>query len=208
MKKGEIKKNKYFLLKGFTLAELMIVISIVSVISTVVMFGYRQFSDRLALTSAAQEIAISIREAQSYGVSVRQSSVSSQDFDKAYGIYFSMDDPSYYYIFVDLNDDQKYENPSSCTGECVSKTEIRNNVHISLVCGGAFGGSVSCPLNPSVRALNVSFIRPNPDARVRFTNSGGSFFGNSYKTGRVELTSPLGNTMRVDVENTGQIYIN
>lgn len=208
MKERVIKKNKFFSSKGFTLAELMIVISIVSVISTVVMFGYRQFSDRLALTSAAQEIAISIREAQSYGVSVRQSSVSSQDFDKGYGIYFSVDDPSYYYLFVDLNDDQKYENPSNCTGECVSKNEIRNSVRISQVCGASFGGSISCPVNPSVRALNVSFIRPNPDARVRFTNSGGGFFGNLYKTGRVELTSPLGNKMRVDVENTGQIYIN
>lgn len=208
MNKKGILKNKYIFSEGFTLAEMMIVVSIVSIISAVVLFGYRQFNDSLSLTSAAQEMAISVREAQSYGVSVRQSSTSSQNFDNAYGIYFSISDPSYYYIFVDLNNDQKYEYTANCTGECVSKNEIRNGVYVSQVCGAAFGGSITCPLSPSITGLNISFIRPNPDARVRFTNNGGSFFGNLYKTGRVQLTSPLGNTMTLDIENTGQISIN
>jgi type II secretory pathway pseudopilin PulG len=187
---------------------MMIVISIVTVISTVVLFGYRQFNDRLALTSAAQEIAISIREAQSYGVSVRQSAPGFQGFDSAYGIYFSVNDPTYYYLFADLDSDQRYDYTSVCTGECVSKNEIRNGVYVSQVCGTAFGGSSVCPVNSSVRSLNASFIRPNPDAIIRFVNSGGVLWGGLYQAGGIVLTSPLGDTITISIENTGQVSIN
>jgi len=200
-----MKKNS--LKKGFTLAEMLIVIAIVAVISTVVLFGYREFSDRLSLASAAQEIAIAIRESQAYGVSVRETGSGTQDFDNAYGIYFDINNPTIYYLYSDLNDDQKYDHTNDCIDECISKEQIRNGIYVSQICGTPFSGVSRCPVNPSVIGINISFKRPNPDAKIRFTNPGYEFFGNLYQTGGIVLMSPLGNTVTINIENTGQISI-
>lgn len=196
-----------FTQKGFTLIEMNIVVTIVVLISAVVLFGYREFSDRLSLSSAAQEIAIAIRESQAYGVSVRETGSGTQDFDNAYGIYFDISNPTVYYLYADLNNDQKYDHTNDCVGECISKQQIRNGIYVSQVCGTPFNGASSCPVNPSVIGINISFLRPNPDAKIRFTNPGYAFFGGLYKTGGIVLRSPLGNTVTINVENTGQISV-
>src|SRR3990167_1379889 len=105
MKKFKHYKNitKYKSGAGFTLIELMVSISIVSVIMTVVLFTYSSFNDSLALSAAGQEVASAVRQAQTYGLSVKEFSVGSEQFTSGYGIYFDpVSDPTNYYIFVDI----------------------------------------------------------------------------------------------------------
>ena len=59
-------------LAGFTLIEMLVSIGIVSLIMAVVFFNYGTFNDDLALTSAGQELSIAVRQAQSYGLSVKE----------------------------------------------------------------------------------------------------------------------------------------
>jgi len=201
--------------KGFTLIEMMICIAIVGIISTVVMFSYSAFSDSLALSSAGQEIAVEVRQAQVYGLSVKENTVGgSGQFNNGYGVHISLDDPTNYYIFVDLANpipNNKYDGNSTCApgGECVEKMSLRSGVSITAICGAAFGNTVSCPLSASIRAMDIIFVRPNPDAQIRFLISGGSFYqsGGTFQTGQIILTSAGGKTMKLTIQNTGQISL-
>lgn len=192
--------------KGFTLAEIMISVAIVSVIMTTVLFGYNNFSDRLSLSSSAQEIAIAIRQAQSYGLTVKESATAGQ-FTSGFGIYFDMNsDPTHYYLFVDSNANYKYDVGSGCgsgSTECVEVGTLRNNVTITNFCD-----ATNCPPAVGVKIMSVTFIRPNPDAAIYFyATPAGSSLASPSATGKVTLTSRKGVSTNVVVESTGQISI-
>lgn len=201
------KKNT----KGFTLVEMMVSVSIAMVIMTVVLFSYRAFNDRLALSAAAQEISVAIREAQVYGLSVKKSGTGAGNFDAGYGISIDSADTTSYYLFSDLNNNGLYDGDSSCVmgSECVQKNTLRGGIKIDKtggICGTAFGGGATVCSPFDVVSLHVTFIRPNPDASIIFIKSSG---GPSlkYKTAQITLVSPLGSQARVTIENTGQISV-
>jgi len=192
--------------KGFTLAEIMITLSIVTVIMTTVLFSYSVFSDKLALSSAAQEIAITIRQAQTYGLTVREAAVAGGNFNSAYGVYFDIgSDQTHYYLFVDTNSNSKYDVGNGCgsaSTECVQQGTIRSNVLMTNVCDGS-----ACPPVVNVKKMNVTFLRPNPDATIIFTDSSGNTLAGPSSTGKVVLTSPKGNTSTITIESTGQVNV-
>ncbi len=210
--------------KGFTLAEMVICIAIVGAISAVAMFSYTQFSDNLNLSSASQEIALEIRQAQIYGVSVKENAVGSGVFTSGYGFQASLSDPTSYYIFVDLNNNGKYDGGPNCSAspECVEKISLRNSVSITGICGMAFGGvSVSCPLDAAIKTMNIVFLRPDPTALIRFLNISNNFYVGggiyqpnincptcgTFQTGQIVLTSAGGKTANIIIQNTGQVSI-
>lgn len=207
-----MKKN--FFKKGFTILELMICIVIIGMIAAVAMFSYSAFSDSLAISSAGQELSLEIRQAQIYGLSVKENTGSTcgNTFCAGYGIHISLDDPTDYYIFVDQNGNNKYDGTTNCaaSSECVEKVPFRNNISITSICGATFGGgSLVCPPNASVRVMDILFLRPNPDANIRFVNSDGTFYGGGgvFQTGQITLTSVRGKTSNVVIQNTGQISV-
>jgi len=187
---------------GFTLVELMVTVSIVSLLMATILFNYSTFTDNLALSSAEQEVSVAIRQAQTYGINVRESSVSSGVFDYGYGVYFDPTDNGNYYLFVDSNGDKKYTPGNGCgsgSTECVSKFTLRNNVKISNVCD-----PTTCY---NTKTLNITFLRPIPDANVYLFNSDGTIYSGPITTGKIELTSAKGKVARVTIENTGQIVV-
>lgn len=188
---------------GFTLLELLVSIAIVGVITTVVIFNYSKFNDGLALSSATQEIAVAVREAQVYGLSVKEVSVGSGQFASAYGIYFEPSTPLNYYVFADLDASNTFDIGSGCgsgSTECIEKFTLRNGISITSICDAS-----DCPPHPSVKKLNIVFLRPNPDALIYFTNNGGAIQAGPSTRARIILTSAKGNTITVTVESTGQI---
>lgn len=189
--------------KGFTLAEIMVVISIVSVIMTTVLFSYSTFSDRLAISSAAQEIAITIRQAQTYGLTVREAATAGGDFTAPYGMYFNTADPTHYQLYVDKNKNNRYDVGAGCGTagtECVEQGTIRNGVTISNICNSSL-----CPPT-NATGLYVSYTRPNPDASIYFVNSSDATLSSDV-TGKIVLTSPKGNTTTLIIESTGQVTV-
>jgi type II secretory pathway pseudopilin PulG len=198
------------LVSGFTLVEALVSIAIVTMIMSSVLFNYSTFSDNLTLSSAGQELAIVIRQAQTYGLTVREVTreiTAGGQFDSAYGVYFDKNDPTSYYLFADLNGNQKYDVGNGCGSgenntECVEKLTLRNNVRVSDVCDGS-----NCPPHPSVKTINVTFLRPNPDANIIFTNNGGINVGGQSLTGKVVLMSAKGKTLTITIESTGQVLV-
>ncbi len=186
---------------GFTILEMLVVIAIVTILGGAVIFGYRAFSDRLAVSAASQDIAIAIRQAQTDGVSVKQSGQDTGNFSAGYGIYFTMADPTSYQIFSDENNDGVYDGGAQCGngGDClVEKDTLRSNASIVSICDV---GSCS-PEGLPASAVSIVFVRPNPDALIHFSNTSGTF---ADQSARIVLTSAGGTQSTVTVESTGQI---
>lgn len=205
------KSSAYTGNKGFTVLEMIVVLSIVGLISGVILFNYRLFNQRLSLSSAAQEVAIAIRQAQTYGLSVKQTSQGSGEFDKAYGIAFDTQlNTKAYYLYVDKDGDGFYDGDDTCNplSECIKKELILNAAWISGFCGiDASGASTqTCPVN-SVRQMSVTFRRPNRDAFIYFfDNNSNSNRTGPYNMGQVKfITSASGPESSVKVELSGQI---
>lgn len=192
---------------GYTLVELLITIAIAMALLSIVLYDYVGFNDKQALSAAAQEMVLAIRQAQSYGINVRETSMGTNDFSKSYGIYFNpSSSPNDYYLFVDKNGDRKYNDTiGSCSGtECVEKVTFRNGVTVSSI---SISGS-TCPSDNLATSLTVTFLRPNPDATMTFANSSGSTVCTSQSlNGQATLRSRNGLTKIVGVDPTGQIYI-
>jgi prepilin-type N-terminal cleavage/methylation domain-containing protein len=203
------KSNKLKLLfrriKGFSIVELIVTVAIISMIMSVVMYNYSVFNDNLALSSAAQEVAIAIRQAQTYGLNVKEVTSSGGQFTSAYGIYFDKGtDTTNYYIFADNDADRVYDVGSGCgsgSTECVSKISFRNNVRISNICS-----SSTCPPSGAVM-MDVTFLRPNPDSKIYFTDASGTIVSGPATQGKVTLISAKNRTVNVVIESTGQVSI-
>ena len=192
--------------KGFTLVELLVSISIVTVIMSVVIFNYGGVLDTLALSAAEQDLAIAVREAQTYGLSVKEVSVGSGNFLSAYGIYFNpASAPTEYDIFVDTNGNGVYDAGNGCGSnntECIEKFNFRDGVTVSAICDG---GNNCPPTNAD--NLQISFLRPSPDASIKFMTNGALVPVETPSTAKIVLMSPQKKTETVTIGSTGQISV-
>jgi len=203
--------------KGFTLIELVVSIGIMGVILTTVLTSQSNYTSGSALRQIADDISLSLRQAQVYGISVSQLSGT---FDSGYGIEFRMPnaggDNSSYVLFADGKSPgvQNWVNDSSwstCDGECLQKTTLtRNNVikelcYIPLV-GHEQDGTPSYPC--TIGHAYITFLRPATEAHISlYDNSGSQISINEIKGVRIRLMSPDGGLKSVVVYTTGQISV-
>ncbi|PIQ70139.1 hypothetical protein COV89_02085, partial [Candidatus Shapirobacteria bacterium CG11_big_fil_rev_8_21_14_0_20_40_12] len=57
---------------GFTVLEMVVVLGIVTIISSVVLANYPAFNERLGVRRATEDVASSIRQVQAYGLGVKE----------------------------------------------------------------------------------------------------------------------------------------
>lgn len=189
------KKNKTL---GFTLIELLVSLAIIVLITSIVLVNHTRFSGSIFLGNLAYDIALSIREAQIYGLSVREFDSS---FDLGYGVHFDISQNSSFFIFADLNRNQRYDSPD----DIVEQFTITRRNSISKLCAtlpGVAGVEVCSDAgsNP-VTVIDVAFNRPNPEAIIK----DGS--GTTYKEAVIYIMSDEGDMRSVLVESTGQISV-
>lgn len=196
--KNRFKKNYS---KAFTLVELLVTLTIFSIMTGVVLVNQEKFNNTIFLSNLAHDIALTLRQAQSYGVNVRESS--SGFFDSSYGVSFDkgQSNNKNFILFYDLDSNHKYpENEfGSCTegSECVERYAIKSGNYISSICAGT-GEGEDCI---STDYLNISFKRPNPDAII-YSNEAVNL---SYA--KITVSASNGNTKSIIVRKTGQIYV-
>lgn len=179
--------------KGFTLVELLVSIAIFTIITSVAVLNHSSFNSSVLLTNLAYEIALSVRQAQFYGIVVKQSSTGS--FDAGYGIHFDLgSSPSSYVLFEDRAPQDHLYN----TGEAIETYKIqKGNTIGKIVLTTASGTS-------SQSVVDISFIRPNPDTFIRY----GALTSNIASRAEVCVFSPGGtNKRKIIIEATGQISV-
>jgi hypothetical protein len=169
-----------------------------------VLYSYGTFNDNLAVSAASQEMAIVIRQAQTYGLTVKEVAAGGGQFSSAYGVHFDTSDPGNYYLFADLNGNGKYDAGSGCGNsgtECIQKNILRNGITISSFCD-----DTKCPPSNSATRMDVTFLRPVPDATIIFTDSSLNTIESAI-TGKVVLKSPKNKTVNVTIQSTGQVSV-
>lgn len=234
LKASFLNAKRHTLNAGFSLVELLVAIALFGTIASLILFSYRKVSNQLFVTTLAYEIALSLRQAQSYGVSVHEfRGGGTGTFDVGYGLHFDSGSLTTYALFADRDGEEgdavfngSYGTAYNATG-CLSQTEcvtvflLEKGNKISKFCGvlptGDLGRDVpdankneecnvnSLPAsNPTITSLDLTFLRPNPDAIIK-TNQ--SAFGHQYKAARIYVISPAGDRRIVELANTGQISI-
>lgn len=212
---------------GFTLVELLVTLTVITLITSVVVFNQADFADRLALTHVAAELELRIREMQVYGVSVREYQPNTSKFGYSYGVMFNTNTisgspgpmgPISMWSFVDVTNNGRYNNAggwSSCTiggtSECLEITTLKQGVTISDLCAINASNGQNCRSNGGTSVpgrIDITFLRPDPNARFIFANpSGNSITFPNHRGAKIRLRSPRGKTLDLYIYTTGQISV-
>jgi len=180
-------------IRGFTLVEMLVVMAIFVILTTVTLANNSQFGGRITLETLAYDIALSVRQAQVYGIAVQRFGDTGSDFGRGYGVHFETASPATYQLFADtFSGDGIYND-----GELVRETTLRGGYRIVDLCIRS-NGTETC----GIAELDILYKRPEPDAYIR-ANSGAQL----YEAGRIILESPRTDRKSILIEVAGQIAV-
>ncbi|MEK7179017.1 MAG: prepilin-type N-terminal cleavage/methylation domain-containing protein [Patescibacteria group bacterium] len=182
-------------MRGFSLTELLVTVSIFVIVAGVVLVNFPSFSSRIALENLAHEIALVVRQAQVFGVASREFGPGSGIFP-THGAHFDISANTSFTLFADTNENGLYGG----SGELIETLRIQRGNVISSLCGYATASSPCTSLD----TLHITFTRPDPEARI-IGSAGGSSSEYSYST--ITVRSTGGNTNMVTVWSNGQIAV-
>ncbi len=198
--------------QGFTLIEMLVSVAIFTVMTTYLVVKYGTFNQGILLTNTAYDIALTMRQAQNYGINTQQAQTG--DFSQGFGVSFSTLNPvgvtpqnpvgttvipnnKSFVFFPDINaNDLKYSNASS-EGAVRTLYILRRGVKVTGLCAGT--SDTTCN---TVNELHVGFKRPNPAAIISNEST------TNYAYARISLTSEDGSLTRdITVRRFGQISV-
>lgn len=213
-----VSPNKTSWQAGFTLLEMLVVIAITTIMTGVLLSNLPSFRDLTTLQLMAQEVAITIRSAQVFGIGTK---VSNGNFNN-HGIYFCnpelvggsplcrknfalfSDDITKDRFFTDVGASFPGTCDSSAASECLESYKIGGNIDI---CKIMVKNSSSPVLDDLIdTGLSITFSRLYPDA---FIYSDASMYpGDGYEYAEIYLRSKRENRQRrITVYNTGGITV-
>ena len=201
-----------------TVIELIVVLSIFAVLSSVILFNYTAFQSRVDIQNLANDMTLQIVNAQNSaldgllpanGYVPDNPGYPSTPWRPSYGVYFSSTtapdlngaDNKDFISFIDLNNNNNF-NGSNCQGECLSDYGITKSDYISDI-SIFYGNSPT-----SIPNLTVTFARPNSGAALY---SNGVIIPNISNVSYIQITvlDPTGkNPSYIDIYPSGRVQIN
>ena len=186
---------------GYTLIELLVVIAIIVFTSAAILANTTKFGGEAQLQNLAYDMALTVRQAQVYGISVRNNTPN--NFLTGYGAYFNASNNTSYRLFSDANKNGHYD-----SGEDVAPSPftIGKGYTISQLC--TYGATTKCDNT----TLNLVFIRPEPDAFINPTctsqlDGSEGCAPSAFNKACIVVTSPRGDTAGIVVFSNGQIHV-
>lgn len=186
--------------KGFTLVELVISIAIFAMMTTLVLSKFGTFNQGVLLSNVAYDVALTIRNAQSYGINVKSADRAGSDFSFPYGVHFDTLAPnnSSFKFFADLDSDGEYtsvDDKPVVAGSPMftTTTNIKRGTVISKICVN------TCGPTEYVDKMDITFIRPDPNAIILNKNY--------FSYAKITLKATDGSTKNIEVRSTGQIQV-
>lgn len=190
-----------FATRGFTLVEVLVTISIFMVITGIILTRYKDFSGGIVLSNLAYEIAITIRQAQVYGVAVKNAS----GFNYPYGVHFSNTFGNSFVLFADVD---LPSNGYDDTSEIIETLTTRQGNTIDNFCAVTVSDITKCStdITSPLSSLDITFLRPDPDAKFRTYI--GAVTDTNYKEATITVKSPKTEKIKIiKVRSTGQISV-
>ncbi len=178
--------------------EMIVVLGIVTLVSSVVLANYPAFNERLGVRRAAEDIASSIRQAQAYGLGVKEFGPGSGIFP-GYGIYFqryaSAGVPATSYI---LYADGIIKNLKYDTDEKISELPLQGTAVVDDICANQ---KQATPGPCGINYFYVEYLRPQPS--VSLQSSAGVF----YNDAEIKIKGPRGTVKTIVIWLSGQVSI-
>lgn len=212
---------------GMTYVELIVVLSIFSIISAVSIFNYQTFQDKVDIKNLSNDIALKVVEAQKSSLSGRLPILAAANPDTwkpSYGLYFDLaPDPTnnppntgnkVFYYFVDLDQSKTFDHNGtySCaqpqTNECLDKVSITKGNYIQEI-KIFYQDSNGLPEEVLTNAA-ITFTRPNSGAFITSTNPVIDNLNRSVDRVEIKVSSPGPDpaTALIKVYTSGRIQIN
>ncbi len=196
--------------RGMTYVELIVVLAIFAVMSSIIIFNYGKFQAKVDIKNLASDIALQIVQAQKSSLNgALPSRTLSVNWKPAYGVYFNSNvvgsggaDNKDFIYFTDLNQDGIFDTVSGCTtsSECLNKISITKGNTIS-------GFTVNGAGCPAITDLTVLFKRTDPSAEITSTTAPTlASCGFSYV--QINITSPQATTAIIKIYPSGRIQVN
>lgn len=172
-----VKKTKK---AGFTLVELLVTITIFVILTGVVLWNQNKFNSTILLTNLAYDTALTIRQAQTYGINIKEFN---SEF-LPYGVHFDTSSSKSFILFVDdtyqdknnlgdgrYNDDTTKKALDTCLQDkyCVNKYSIKRGNYISNLYYVRPGEDWDDA--EKADTLDIVFVRPNTTAYIRENNT-------------------------------------
>ncbi|MES2314759.1 MAG: type II secretion system protein [Patescibacteria group bacterium] len=196
--------------RAFTLIELIISIAIFAAMTALVIAKYGSFNQGTIITNMAYDMALTIRTAQTYGLSVKSTTAGTDNFSSAYGVHFEYDTPTQFIFFADTNSSEHHDHIyDSDSGEAVTTYAVTQGALITSICLASQlsdctdDGSGAIVLDSGDR-LDITYKRPNPNASFYYRGE-----SVPQPIAFITLTSSDGsNSQVVYVRKNGQISVN
>lgn len=192
---------------GFSLLEMMVVTAIFVVVTGVILANLPRFRNRSSLDLTAQEIALTIREAQVYGTATR---VAGADLYPSYGVHFELNGTAAkkFILFADRDSDDLYDpGDGACnteTTECLEEYNLSGQFEIVRLFASA-GGMPQCYAPGGGAAVDAVYTRPFPEPAISLLENSQAAPGEFTYAG-LRIGVPGGEETRdIIIWNNGQI---
>lgn len=206
--------------RGFSLAEMIVVLAIIVSITGIVLTGQENFNRTLRSTDTAYTVALSIRQAQTYGLSSRTFGGAG---NAGYGIHIGSTTPQLYLLFADVSKlagipaycpvgvaGQPDQKPGNClydpTGsELVQTYTFGRGFIIGNACGHDLGDITRCTGDGYLTGIDMTFIRPNTDSVITGLRGVGNI---QLKDAQIQILTPAGGGTRyVCLTRSGEVSV-
>ena len=200
--------------KGFTLVELLVVLVLMSLLTLVFLVRQQKFDSSTIMRSLAYSIALSLRQAQVYGISVRPTAPGSANFATSHGLFFQKSTSTSYLLFADQDGNNKF------LGDPIEKTfALGGNFTISEFCAIYYSGATQVRRcsgaddsgggSGTLSMLNIIFVRPNPDAQIYPLDASYNPIAGDppYTYAYIQIKAIDGATRGIHIWATGQISV-
>lgn len=142
-------KKKYPYEKGFTLLELLVVIVIVGVLTSLFIVSYSGRQNKTNLDLEVRKIVSDIRWVQNAAISGKEMNLTCKAY--GWGLYLTRNGSSYH-IFTDCNNNKSYD-----SGEAYKTIAFPSNIRLSQLQRRTTSGSTLSRAN-----ITIDFVPPDP----------------------------------------------
>ena len=195
---------------GFSLIEMLVVISIFVIVTGIVLVNLPAFRDKSSLDLVAQEIALTIRQAQVFGIGTRAFGANAYP---SHGIYLDPNQRQQFILFADLPPvsggllgDKLYNTALNCGqsgSECREIFRLGGGISVEGIYRCPAAG---CDSSKYTQPINIVFQRPRTDASF-YISRRGSPTGLNAAAVKIRVQNNVGSWRDIMVTKAGHIYV-
>ncbi len=219
--------------KGMTLIELLVALVIFSIITGVVLFNYGDFNASLTMQNLADDIALTVRRAQSYAIGVRGRS---GEFNVGYGVHFDVtpynpeeDDAGKilyqgsnksFILYKDnisgTSSEYHYTNTEGLCGggtDCLEMLYITSSDYVSQIKVKVSGAGEQELGGDNPNGVSIFFLRPSPEPYI-YVLEDNKYWGAAGGKPAIEHVKIKISSLKdpdsekfITISNTGQISV-